>query len=136
PPAAPNTVARSDHYPVLWLGPDEWLVRSLAPVQTGMLEAKLTPVLGEAYAAGVDVGSGNTVIEIEGTRARDVLSRGCPLDLHQRLFKPGQCAQSVYFKASIVLIPTGDDRFEIVVRRSFADYFCRIMVDAAASVAP
>jgi len=35
-----------------------------------------------------------------------------------------------------VLIPTADDRFEIVVRRSFGDYFCRIMVDAAASVAP
>ncbi|WP_042260307.1 sarcosine oxidase subunit gamma [Paraburkholderia heleia] len=136
PPPAPNTVARSDHYDVLWLGPDEWLVRSLAAVQTGMLEAKLTAVLGGAYAAAVDVGSGNTVIEIDGTRARDVLSRGCPLDLHPRLFKPGQCAQSVYFKASIVLIPTGDDRFEMVVRRSFADYFCRIMVDAAASVAP
>jgi sarcosine oxidase, subunit gamma len=136
PPAAPNTVARSANYDVLWLGPDEWLVRSLAPVQTGMLEAKLAAVLGEAYAAAVDVGSGFTVVEIEGTRARDVLSRGCPLDLHPRMFKPGQCAQSLYFKASIVLIPTADDRYEIVVRRSFADYFCRIMVDAAASVAP
>ena len=136
PPSAPNTVARSDQYDVLWLGPDEWLVRSLAPVQTGMLEAKLGAVLGDAYAAAVDVGSGYTVVEIEGTRSRDVLSRGCPLDLHPRLFQPGQCAQSVYFKASIVLIPTADDRFEIVVRRSFGDHFGRIMVDAAASVAP
>ena len=48
------------------------------------------------------------------------------------MFKPGQCAQSHFFKASIVLVPTGDDTFEIVVRRSFADYFCRIMLDAAA----
>ena len=31
-----------------------------------------------------------------------------------------------------MLIPTGDDAFEIVLRRSFADYFVRIMLDAAA----
>jgi len=136
PPAVPNTVARSEHYDVLWLGPDEWLVRSHAAVQAGVLEAKLAAVLGDAYAAAVDVGSGYTVVEVAGTRARDVISRGCPLDLHPRVFHPGQCAQSVYFKASIVLIPVAEDRFEIVVRRSFGDYFCRIMIDAAASVAP
>lgn len=136
PPAAPNTVARSANYDVLWLGPDEWLVRSSAPVRAGVLEAKLAPEIGECYAAAVDVGSGYTVVEVEGTRVREVLSRGCPLDLHPSLFKAGQCAQSLYFKASIVLIPIAADRYELVVRRSFADYFCRIMLDAAASLAP
>ncbi|MEF9385287.1 sarcosine oxidase subunit gamma [Ralstonia solanacearum species complex bacterium KE056] len=132
PPAAPNTVARSAEYDVLWLGPDEWLVRSRGPVRAGVLEAKLAQAVQGSYAAAVDVGSGYTVVEISGKRARDVLTRGCPLDLHPRAFKPGQCAQSHYFKASIVLIPIGNDTYEIVVRRSFADYFVRIMLDAAA----
>ena len=131
PPSAPNTVSRSAEYDVLWLGPDEWLVRSNGPVQHGVLEAKLSDALNGTYAAAVDVGSGYTVVKISGEHVRDVLSRGCPLDLHLRVFKEGQCAQSHYFKASIVLIPTGDDAFEIVVRRSFSDYFCRIMLDAA-----
>ncbi|WP_233850021.1 sarcosine oxidase subunit gamma [Paraburkholderia sp. HD33-4] len=131
PPSAPNTVSRSAEYQVLWLGPDEWLVRSNEPVLDGVLEAKLADALNGTYAAAVDVGSGYTVVNISGEHAREVLSRGCPLDLHPRVFKVGQCAQSHYFKASIVLIPTADDAFEIVVRRSFADYFCRIMVDAA-----
>ncbi len=131
PPAAPNTVARSADYDVLWLGPDEWLVRSVVPVQTGVLEAKLAEAVQGSYAAAVDVGSGYTVVEISGNCTREVLARGCPLDLHPRMFRPGQCAQSHYFKASIVLIPTGDDTYEIVVRRSFADYFIRIMLDAA-----
>ena len=131
PPAAPNTVARGTDYDVLWLGPDEWLVRSVVPVQAGALEAKLAEAVRGSYAAAVDVGSGYTVVEISGNCTLDVLARGCPLDLHPRVFKPGQCAQSHYFKASIVLIPTGDDRYEIVVRRSFADYFIRIMLDAA-----
>lgn len=132
PPATPNTIARSTAYDVLWLGPDEWLVRSTGPVPAGLLEAKLAEALAGTYAAAVDVGSGYTVVEVSGERVRDVLARGCPLDLHPRELKVGQCAQSHYFKTSIVLVPTGDDRFEIVVRRSFADYFCRIMLDAAA----
>jgi sarcosine oxidase subunit gamma len=131
PPAAPNTVARSAAYDVLWLGPDEWLVRSSGPVPAGVLEDKLAPVIAGTYSAAVDVGSGYTVVELSGARVRDVLARGCPLDLHPSVLKAGQCAQSHYFKASIVLVPTGGDRFEIVVRRSFADYFCRILLDAA-----
>ncbi|KAB0633481.1 sarcosine oxidase subunit gamma [Burkholderia stagnalis] len=135
PPAAPNTVARSAEYDVLWLGPDEWLVRSNGAVQAGVLEARLAEAVQGTYAAAVDIGSGYTVVEISGERVRDVLARGCPLDLHPRLFKPGQCAQTHYFKAGVVLVPTGDDTFEIVVRRSFADYFVRIMLDAAAPLA-
>ncbi|NTY38176.1 MULTISPECIES: sarcosine oxidase subunit gamma [Burkholderia cepacia complex] len=135
PPARPNTTVRGAEYDVLWLGPDEWLVRSNGPVQAGVLEAKLAEAVQGTYSAAVDVGSGYTVVEISGERVRDVLARGCPLDLHPRAFKPGQCAQSHYFKASIVLIPTGDDAYEIVLRRSFADYFVRIMLDAAEPLA-
>ncbi|AXF22633.1 sarcosine oxidase subunit gamma [Burkholderia pyrrocinia] len=135
PPAEPNTIVRGAEYDVLWLGPDEWLVRSNGPVPAGVLEAKLAEAVQGSYAAAVDVGSGYTIVEISGERVRDVLARGCPLDLHPRAFKPGQCAQSHYFKSSIVLIPTGDDAFEIVLRRSFADYFVRIMLDAAAPLA-
>ena len=79
----------------------------------------------------MDIGSGYTVLEIDGPRTRDVLARGCPLDLHPKAFGVGQCAQSHYFKASMTLVPLGGDRFDIVVRRSFADYFVKIMLDAA-----
>ncbi|KXU82079.1 sarcosine oxidase subunit gamma [Paraburkholderia monticola] len=134
PPQTPNTVARGNGYDMLWLGPDEWLVRSEAAhdaTRTAPLQAKLGPAFAGVFASAVDVGSGYTVLEISGTRVRDVLARGCPLDLHPGLFGVGQCAQSHYFKASIALLPTGADSFDIVVRRSFADYFVRIMLDAA-----
>ncbi|WP_246793814.1 sarcosine oxidase subunit gamma [Burkholderia perseverans] len=136
PPVKPNTVARGADYDVLWLGPDEWLVRSHGPVVAGQLEGRLAPALAGCYAAAVDVGSGYTVLEISGERVRDVISRGCPLDLHPRGFGVGQCAQSHYFKASLTLVPTGEQRYELVIRRSFADYFVRIMLDAAAPLQP
>ncbi|MBC8722176.1 sarcosine oxidase subunit gamma [Paraburkholderia sp. 31.1] len=134
PPEKPNTVARGNGYDMVWLGPDEWLVRSETAhdaTRTAPLQAKLGAAFAGVFASAVDVGSGYTVLEITGTRTRDVLARGCPLDLHPRLFGLGQCAQSHYFKASITLLPTGTDSFDIVVRRSFADYFVRIMLDAA-----
>ena len=45
--------------------------------------------------------------------------------------RPGN-ARRAFFKTAIVLAPTGDERMDLVVRRSFADYFCRILLDAAA----
>ncbi|SDH88451.1 sarcosine oxidase subunit gamma [Paraburkholderia phenazinium] len=131
PPAKPNTVTRGNDYDVLWLGPDEWLVRSHQQ-QGATLEAKLRQALAGQFASAVDIGSGYTVLEVSGEKVRDVLARGCPLDLHPRVLAAGQCAQSHYFKASIVLIPVSEDTYELIVRRSFADYFCQIMLDAAA----
>ncbi|ACC72486.1 sarcosine oxidase subunit gamma [Paraburkholderia phymatum] len=130
PPAKPNTVARGNGYDVLWLGPDEWLVRS-QQAQAPVAEEKLVEALQGQFASAVDIGSGWTVLEVSGEKVRDVIARGCPLDLHPRVLAPGQCAQSHYFKASIVLVPVANDVYEIVVRRSFADYFVRIMLDAA-----
>ena len=133
-PDAPNTTSQGAAYDVLWLGPDEWLARSAtahSAAETAPLESKLRDAFKGLYAAAVDIGSGYTVLEISGTRTREVLSRGCPLDLHPGLFAVGQCAQSHYFKASLTLVPTGADSFDLVIRRSFADYFVKIMLDAA-----
>ena len=134
PPEKANTIARGNGYDMLWLGPDEWLVRSAMAhdaTRTAPLQAKLGAAFVGVFASAVDIGSGYTVLEISGTRTREVLARGCPLDLHPKLFGEGQCAQSHYFKASMTLLPTGVDSFDLVVRRSFADYFVKIMLDAA-----
>ncbi|CAE6744425.1 MULTISPECIES: sarcosine oxidase subunit gamma [Paraburkholderia] len=134
PPEKANTIARGNGYDMLWLGPDEWLVRSAMAhdaTRTAPLQAKLGAAFVGVFASAVDIGSGYTVLEISGTRTREVLARGCPLDLHPKLFSEGQCAQSHFFKASMTLLPTGADSFDIIVRRSFADYFVKIMLDAA-----
>ena len=137
-PEAPNTVARGTHYDLLWLGPDEWLARSTTPLNVASaasaapLEGALRTSFAGLFASATDIGSGFTVLQIKGTHVREVLARGCPLDLHPRQFKVGQCAQSFYFKSSLTLLLTADDTFELVIRRSFADYFINIMLDAAA----
>ena len=129
-PRDPNTVVLGEAYIALWLGPDEWLLQSSGPREAA-LERTLRPLLAGQFAAIVDVSSGSIVVEVTGSRARDVLQKGCPLDLHPRVFSLGQCAQSHFFKAAIVLRPLGTETFEVIFRRSFADYAMQMMIDAA-----
>jgi sarcosine oxidase subunit gamma len=114
----------------IWMGPDEWLIQSTQDMAAD-LERGFREALGGQHYAVVDVSSGYTVIDIEGANVRAVLASGCPLDLHPRAFVEGQCAQTHFFKAGITLCRNGDDRFQVIVRRSFAEYGCLMLLDAA-----
>ena len=114
----------------IWMGPDEWLIQSTQDMAAD-LERGFHEALGGQHYAVVDVSSGYTVIDIEGTNVRAVLASGCPLDLHPRAFVEGRCAQTHFFKAGITLCRNGDSRFQVIVRRSFAEYGCLMLLDAA-----
>jgi sarcosine oxidase, subunit gamma len=132
-PRTPNTfTATAAAIRVLWLGPDEYLVLTPDGQQAAVADA-LRQAAGDAYAAVNELGSGQTVIELAGPRAREIIAKGCPLDLHPRSFGPGRCAQSRLAR-SLVTIAQIDamPRFELIVRRSFADYLWQWLVDASA----
>jgi sarcosine oxidase subunit gamma len=129
-PKTPNTVATSRAHTALWLGPDEWLLES-NDARLPASERSLRERLQDEIASVVDVSSGYTVLELDGTRVREILRKGCPLDLHPRVFGIGQCAQSHFFKAGVILRPLRTNAYELIVRRSFADYALRMLLDAA-----
>lgn len=135
PPTQPNTVALGDDLALLWLAPDEWLAvrHTAAPDAEAALAAKLRGSLGGIRVAITEVGESLCCIAVAGPRARDLIAKGCPLDLHPRAFGgTGYCAQSHLAKAAITLHQT-DDRpaFDLYTRRSFADYLWRWLEDAA-----
>ena len=129
-PDAPNTVATGATHIALWLGPDEWLLKSIAP-RLPSAERSMRARLENEPASVVDVSSGYTVLELEGPRVRTILQKGCPLDLHPRVFGTARCAQSHFFKAGIILRSVRQNAYELIVRRSFADYTVRMLLDAA-----
>jgi len=135
PPTAPNTVTTGDDLALLWLGPDEWLAvqHQASPGAEARLAAKLRGALEGRHAAVTEVGESLCCISVAGPRARDLLAKGCPLDLHPRAFGgTGHCAQSHLAKAAITLHQVGDaPAFDLYTRRSFADYLWRWLADAA-----
>lgn len=132
PPVDANTTGQSGDNIVLWLGPNEWLV--VTP-PGGEFEAatSLRAKLEGQHAAVTDVSEGRAVIGLSGAHARDVLTKGCPLDVHPREFKAGDCAQSTLGRALVILHQTSDaPAYDIYVERSFADYLWTWLEDAAA----
>lgn len=131
PPTEANTMVESGNYRIYWLGPDEWLI--VTPTgQQGRVQAELKLALEGVFSSLVDNSSGLTMVEISGDNAAGLLATGCPFDLHPRAFKPGQCAQTRLAKAGMTITPMRDGPgFEIIIRRSFADYLLLWLQDAA-----
>ncbi len=131
PPIEANTMIDSGGHRIYWLGPDEWLI--VTPTgQQGRVQAELKIALEGVLSSLVDNSSGLTMIEISGDNAAGLLASDCPFDLHPRAFKPGQCAQTRLAKAGMTITPMrGGSDFEVIIRRSFADYIGLWMKDAA-----
>ena len=84
--------------------------------------------------SATDVSAQRIAVRLKGARARDLLARGCSIDLHPRVFGGGRSAQTTLGLAGVVLLAltdTGDD-YLILVRSSFAGYLADWLLDAAA----
>jgi sarcosine oxidase subunit gamma len=115
-PVTPGQVAVDGERAVLWLGPDEFLLVGDGP-----------PV-----ESTVDVSANRTTLELSGPHARDVLEKGCTLDLHPRAFHAGRCAQTNLARAQVILWQTADAPvYRLLVRASFARYLADWLTDAA-----
>ncbi len=136
-PLEPNTVHAGADAAVLWLGPDEWLVvgpEGGAPT----LEAQLQTAIAGTAASVVDMSANRITLELSGPDARWILESGCPLDLHPRAFRPGQCAQTLLARANVILWQIAgqpDLVYRLLVRPSFAAYVAAWIGDAAQGVA-
>jgi sarcosine oxidase subunit gamma len=131
PPTQPNTVVESGDYRIFWLGPDEWLIVTPVGHQEELRDA-LQKALDGVFSSVVDNSSGLTMIRISGPHAAALLATDCPLDLHPREFRHGQCAQTRLAKAGMTLSPLADNSgFDVIIRRSFADYLLLWLQDAA-----
>lgn len=131
-PVEPNTFVENDEFGAIWLGPNEWYLTTPAGDELPILEKLESALAGQHFAAN-DLTGGLTTVRLAGKNARGLLEKGCTLDLHPRSFGAGQCAQTLVAKSGAVILYRGDEpAFELVVRRSFADYLFVWLEDAAA----
>ena len=121
-PVKANSGSFAGEQQLLWLGPDEWLLKTGAD-QADRLGQALRDALAGTHHAVVDVSSGYTTLVVDGPAAAMLLARGCPLDLHPKVFGTQAVAQSHIAKASVALVAIEAGKtFEITVRRSFTRY--------------
>lgn len=113
-----------------WMGPNEWLLHcELSEVPT--LLTALAQAAQGAHLAAVDVSDYYLVLRLQGADARDVLTRGTPLDVHPQVFTAGEAVNTRFAKCSVLLYAVADDCFDLQVRWSHAEYLWQFIEQAA-----
>ena len=128
-PTTPNTWLPAGDGRLVWLGPDEWLITSPGTAPEA-LEGELAGVLRPVGGVAVDVSAQRIGLRFGGPRARQVLAKGCAIDLHPRVFVPGSSAQTTLGQAGVVLLALDGGEFAVLVRSSFAGYLATWLLDA------
>lgn len=126
----PNRASGDGDTKALWLGPERWLVVGPAS-RSPSLGIALAQGLGADQAAIVELDNARTVIRLSGRNARDVLAKGCLLDLHPKSFGPGQTAQTALFHVNTLIHCVGADTFDLYITRSHGQSSFEALTDAA-----
>lgn len=129
-PTEPSATAVAGQTRVYWLGPTEWLVIVEGGTEADV-EARLRQTLHGHFSV-VDISGGQTLINLSGGEVEGVLKKSSGYDFHPSRFGPGRCVQTTFAKATALVSKKADGSFDLVVRRSFADYLFRWIADAAA----
>ncbi len=115
---APNTFVSNGAATLFWLGPDERLVYTDRDP-----DAIISQWRNHTGTGAVDVSDYSTVLRLSGQKVRDVIASGAPFDMHPDNFSAGQCVQTRFGNASILLSNHADTPvFQLQVRWSFAEY--------------
>jgi heterotetrameric sarcosine oxidase gamma subunit len=117
-PARP-VVAGGRAFDLVWAGPEQWLAVS----DDWSIARRLADELA-GLASVADQSDARAVLRIGGPRARAVLAKGCPLDLHPRAFGPGDTAVTAIAHVGVQLWQLDDaPTYELAVPRSMAKSF-------------
>jgi len=131
-PTAPNSWVPTGTGRAVWLGPDEWLLTSTIGTPEE-LEARVGSAVLPLGGSATDVSAQRIGLRLTGARVRDLLAKGCSIDLHPRVFGRGSSAQTTLGQAGVVLLALSDagDDYLVLVRSSFAGYLADWLLDAA-----
>lgn len=105
--AAPGRVAVESGLLSLSVRPGRWLL--LLPPDSPGAQAARWQTACAGVAAVVDQSSGLAAFHLAGVPLREVLSRGCRLDLDPQAFPPGRAAATIMAQVSVILarLPAG-----------------------------
>lgn len=129
-PLEPNRWNRGVARDAIWLGPNEWLIVG-ADGDAGSIEYAIRESQPHnQWLSVVDLSHNYTCLLLAGPQVRDLLAKGCPLDLHA--LGRGDCAQSILARTRMLLRVMDDaPTIEVWVRNSFAHYAACWLLDAA-----
>ena len=78
-----------------------------------------------------DQSHGRVILRISGPKARNVLAKGTPVDLHPDVFPVGKSALTQMAHVGVHLTRVGEDAFDLSVFRGFSESFWEWITEQA-----
>lgn len=129
-PRAIGSVARG-RADILCIGPTDWLVVASSFDAPDLLRNWFdTSLDGTAFRA-TDLSQALAHVEVRGREVRDLLAKGCSLDLHSPLFPTGRALRTRFAGMPVIVRCTRTAAFELIVARSYLDFLLDWLEDAA-----
>jgi len=120
-PRGPKRVAAKG-LSLIGTAPGQWLAVAEDESSRQMLDTLAKQLVG--HAAITEQSHSKVVIRISGARTRDVMAKGCSLDLHPRVFKPDDAATTAVALIDCQLWQIDDvPSYDLAVPSSFAESF-------------
>ena len=123
----PRCALAGEHGDLLWTGADQWWIVEWKR-ETSAADAR--DLCGADDVTALDLGHARTVVRVAGPKAREVLAKGCSLDVDG--LETGFCGQTRLGPFSIVLHCRSGNRFDLYVFRSFGLAMWEWLADEAA----
>lgn len=136
-PTSPRIVSGPD-IAFVWAGPDQWLAvsQSSEKLTSQNLEKELADKLA-GLASVADQSDARALATIRGPKARQVLAKGVPIDLHPKAFPAGSAAITHASHIGVLLwLSEQGDTFTLACPRSYATSFWGWLTEAAAEFSP
>lgn len=122
--------AETDRFTALPIAPRQWILVSKDEKAPDFSRSIAQEIIEHGYVS--EQSDSRVCIRISGKYARELLSRGCRLDLHPSVASPGFCAQTPIAQISVLLhqvdaLPT----YDLYLYSGFARSFWHWLSDTA-----
>ncbi len=114
-----NTLTRHNGVDLCFTGPNRWILRADIAREDALIAA-LRPEKAPPKISITRVSDTLTFFRITGPDAAQVMSIGCPLDLHDSVFGPDAVSYSEFFGLK-ALVMRCEGGFDCAVEQSFGD---------------
>lgn len=125
--AQPRRGVSGEHGDLLWAGADQWWLVG-RDAEMGAREA--LELVAAPDATVTDLGHARTALRVGGPMARDLLAKGCPLDVDG--LKKGDCVSTRLGPFNVVLYCRAEASLDLYVFRSFGLAMWEWLLDEAA----
>ena len=111
---------------ILWNAPRAWLVISSKKNIVSTIKDKFD----DKNFAVTDISHSRAVIQIKGLQAKEVLKKGCPININE--IQVNNCAGTVFNGITVVVdfVNNNPDTFNLLALRSFGETFYHHVTDA------